>query len=174
MSKWLILLLPLVSSQCPITTWYNTTGGGACGIEMPPELKGMNFSVAMNQPQYNIGTCGMCVEMKADGSGAGGNRLNGTYRAFVNNVCPECPWGNLDIGEHGDGRWGITWKAIPCDVGENKIRYVFSGSNEWYFRVSLQLSKYPVKEMSIFYENKWVQGNKHSGWFEFRAVNHRH
>jgi hypothetical protein len=33
------------------------------GVWVPPELSGIDFTVAMNKQQYNAGSCGMCIEL---------------------------------------------------------------------------------------------------------------
>lgn len=34
----------------------------------------------------------------------------------VDNLCPECKFGDVDFGLGGDGRWRITWDFIDCAV----------------------------------------------------------
>lgn len=47
------------------------------------------------------------------GGGIGVTPLSTTnwYMGFVNNVCPECKYGDLDQNIDGDGRWRIEWSA---------------------------------------------------------------
>ena len=35
--------------------------------------------------------------------------------AMVDNQCPECAFGSIDLSETGDGRWRIEW--YPVEVG---------------------------------------------------------
>ncbi len=73
------------------------------------QLRGIDFTVALDQPQFNVGGCGMCIELTGTGTGAGGNPVTGTYTVFVNNLCPECEFGHLDFATPGDGSWDIVW-----------------------------------------------------------------
>ena len=41
--------------------------------------------------------CGMCLKIKGDGVGNGGNPIKGQYLAVVNNICPECKDGNISV-----------------------------------------------------------------------------
>jgi len=37
----------------------------------------------------------------------------------VDNECPECLKGSLDLSRSydvGDGRWDVEWFAVPCNV----------------------------------------------------------
>jgi hypothetical protein len=45
------------------------------------------------------------------GGGIGVTPLSTTnwYMGFVNNICPECNYGDLDQNNDGDGRWKIEW-----------------------------------------------------------------
>lgn len=99
------------------------------------KIQGIDFTVAVDQSQYNMGSCGMCIELTGHGYGAGGNPVNGTYivsrllrcascvsllsfivitlhpilQVYANNLCPECEWGHLDFALPGDGKWEIAW-----------------------------------------------------------------
>lgn len=72
-------------------------------------------NVALNGPQYSTAMCGKLLYVKATGENAGCktcgmNPIPDQYMlARVTNVCPECHYGSLDFGVHGDGRWKITW-----------------------------------------------------------------
>ena len=58
--------------------------------------------------------CGICIEGRGTGVGAGGNPV-GTFFAAVNNLCPECKYGDIDFAMNGDGRWKVEWKRVDCD-----------------------------------------------------------
>ena len=47
--------------------------------------------------------------------------------------CPECSHGDLDLDHRGDGRWKIEWYAVPCPVGDTKIRYDIVVSSQYWF-----------------------------------------
>ncbi|KAJ3341147.1 hypothetical protein HDU93_005556 [Gonapodya sp. JEL0774] len=76
-------------------TYYNTrafgaggqttTGIGACG----GQLWDSDYAVALNSPQYSQGGwCGQQICIQADGA---------AVTATVLDLCPECPWGALDL-----------------------------------------------------------------------------
>ena len=90
-------------------TFYGGAGqGGACSSSYVPDGY---TTVAMNNPQYsNGGVCGACV--KACYQADGGNRC---FNAIVDNLCPECASGSLDLGEGGDGRWPVQWRYVVID-----------------------------------------------------------
>lgn len=70
--------------------------------------------MALDREQFFQGGCGMCIELHGTGSGSGGNPVKGMYRVFVNNLCPECEYGHLDVAQPGDGLWDITWCVRAC------------------------------------------------------------
>ena len=44
----------------------------------------------------------------------------------VDNECPECLKGSLDLSRSytvGDGRWDVEWYAVPCNVRWPSSRY---------------------------------------------------
>jgi len=108
-----------------VATFYNTiqsgqatyygayTNGGSCGLDPTPfaGINGIYSTVAIADPQY-LGSkaCGMCVIFTTTGTGS-------TSLVFVNNECPSCNPGGLDLGLNGDGIFNITWQATPCPVG---------------------------------------------------------
>lgn len=178
-------LLLLVSSisisltqKLPITSWYNTTiktrntyygkysGNGACQLDqgngswIPKEIYGIDFTTSINQEQYFAGACGMCIRLTGKGIGAGQGIFNGTYTVYVNNRSPELPFGVLDFGnKSNNGGTDITWRAVPCNVGKNKLKYRISGHN-WWFKLSVQATRYPVKSAKVFYNGKWLNGTR--------------
>ena len=44
----------------------------------------------------------------------------------VDNECPECLKGSLDLSRSytvGDGRWDVEWFAVPCNVRTSQPRF---------------------------------------------------
>ena len=39
----------------------------------------------------------------------------------MTDLCPECPSGNLDLAQSGDGRWGIEWYPVQVRTLQNVI-----------------------------------------------------
>lgn len=53
--------------------------------------------------------------------------------------CPECLKGSIDQNINGDGRYGVEWYAVPCNVGDSSIHYsmiVRDGGLYWGLVVS--------------------------------------
>jgi hypothetical protein len=86
----------------------------------------------MNNEQYGNGAaCGVCVEGCFSRNGA-----QECFKAIVDNLCPECKRGDLDLGWGGDGRWPLTWNYIACPQAEP----IFStqGSNASYGKLKIE------------------------------------
>lgn len=87
---------------------------GACGGNGKPTGPGGIATVAINSQQWEGGNnCGICIEGRGTGVGAGGNPV-GKFFAAVNNLCPECKYGDVDFAANGDGRWKVEWKRVDC------------------------------------------------------------
>lgn len=111
-------------------TYYGGAGkGGSCTSSYVPS----GFTtVAINSPQYDNGlACGSCLE--------GVITINSQkkyFKAIVDNVCPECLFGSLDIGEPGDGRWKVEWSFINCPPANLIIST--QGSNSYYGKIKIE------------------------------------
>lgn len=111
-------------------TYYSGAGsGGSCSSSYVPE----GFTtVAMNNPQYSDGlACGSCLEATYH---IGGESVY--FKAIVDNLCPECAFGDLDLGETGDGRWSLEWSFIKCPPVEPIV--TTQGSNSFYGKVKIE------------------------------------
>jgi hypothetical protein len=89
-------------------THYGGAGKwGACtSTWVPPGYT----TVAVNSQQWDEGMmCGTCVH--ACYTDNDGKRC---FNAIIDNLCPECVMGDLDLGENGGGRWPLDWKIQPC------------------------------------------------------------
>ena len=60
-----------------------------------------------------------------------------TQYAIATDECPECLSGSLDLAQDGDGRWGISWNLVQCNVGASAFQYSFQGSNEFYVKLAI-------------------------------------
>lgn len=54
--------------------------------------------------------------------GSGADPVVGTFVAYVNDLCPECAYGAIDLGKNGDGRWDVTWWVREGRGGERGER----------------------------------------------------
>jgi hypothetical protein len=94
-------------------------------------------TVALNAPQYALGAaCGTCIYACFDDLGVG--RGERCIEAIVDDECPECRSGDLDLGEVGDGRWPVNWRIIQCPTRQDGLKFTTQGSNPWYAKVKVQ------------------------------------
>jgi len=92
----------------------------------------------------------MCISLTGTGTGSGATPVTGTRLVYVNNECPSCNAGGLDLGLSGDGVWTITWQAVPCPVTTN-IQYVIkSGSSAYWLGLQVRNSKYPITGLEVW------------------------
>ena len=137
-------------------TYYATAAPPAFGhcsfpeTLLPWSTNIKNF-IALNAPQYGDSQpCGLCL--RASGTGAGsGLTPPGTADFFVqvSDECPECQSGDVDVAAPGDGRWGVSWTAVQCDVGDSPFTYSFQGSNPWYIKVAVLNTRVPVASVTL-------------------------
>jgi len=114
----MIFFFPLVAFSFEgKATFYQIQPRGEMGsCNLKRNFNGVGLTVAINAVQYEEGNvCGRCVSINGLGRGIGTTKLDKTYFATIDNVCAECPYGNLDLGMQGDGIWDITWSFVPCD-----------------------------------------------------------
>jgi hypothetical protein len=64
----------------------------------------------------------------------------------VDNKCPECKNGDLDMGENGDGRWPLKWKTVKCPT-RHSLSMSTQGSNAFYAKVKAEGGPAGVKMM---------------------------
>lgn len=97
-------------------TFYGAGGNGAQGACMlQPGFNGVGTTVAINQAQFEGGNaCGKCVRITGKGEGLGMTPIMGPIYATIDNLCPECKHGDIDMGLAGDGRWKIDWEYVSC------------------------------------------------------------
>eukprot|EP00612_Vaucheria_litorea_P002025 CAMPEP_0171455436 /NCGR_PEP_ID=MMETSP0945-20130129/2333_1 /TAXON_ID=109269 /ORGANISM="Vaucheria litorea, Strain CCMP2940" /LENGTH=290 /DNA_ID=CAMNT_0011980679 /DNA_START=96 /DNA_END=969 /DNA_ORIENTATION=- len=130
----------LVSSYSGDLTFYGGAGKkGSCSQNhVPPGFK----TVAINAPQYDDGaSCGSCLE--------GCYNKNGQttcFKAIVDNLCPECSYGDLDLGESGDGRFDIDWNFTECPKAD--LKFSTEGSNQWYGKIKVEGGG-PIQSMVV-------------------------
>lgn len=118
--------------------------GGHCTQTYLPEGY---TTVALNAPQYAQGRgCHMCLHACFDNLELGqGERC---FDAIVDNECPECHEGDLDLGESGSGRWPVEWDIIPCPEAPDGLMMSTAGSNPWFAKVKAQGGPSSVDSMT--------------------------
>jgi len=110
--------------------------------------------VAINSVQYDSSAaCGVCLTMQGTGSGSGSDPISTEpFTAVVVDQCPSCPsLGDLDLATNPalDGRWDITWTAIPCPVGDEFFQYMLEGSNQNYVKIQVRNTMFPVSTFEL-------------------------
>jgi len=145
-------------------TYYGTADGGSCrldGAHKPSWVTSAVVPVAINAPQYSgAQTCGLCLRVNSTSGQPSTNGLNpisafSPFTAFVDDKCPECHTGDLDLGKVGDGRWKISWTAVDCPVGDSKIKYFFEGTNAYYVKVQPAGTMLPLTKVELKVGSTW-------------------
>lgn len=70
------------------------------------------------------------------------------FEAIVDDECPECLQGDLDLGEVGSGRWPVDWQMIQCPASTNGLMFSTQGSNPYYAKVKAQGGPSSVASMT--------------------------
>lgn len=134
-------------------TYYGPNTSGNCGYgSLLPSWA--SKTVAINAAQYKGDQlsqgCGLCVQVKGDGTGSGANPISTTTTTYlVTDQCPECAVGDLDLAVSGDGRWGISWVAVACPTKGLPWSYKLQGSNQWYAKIQVVGGLVPVFGVSL-------------------------
>lgn len=140
--------------------------------------------IALNQEDLNGGAaCGSCLWFRGTGPGIGveTKKISTKWQyGVVDNVCPECKKGALDLARSykvGDGIWTVEWHAVPCKVGDTKLYFSFPLSSPYYFNMVVSNGRVPVKNVVAEIEgkdvaltrtsnNQWAYHNS-DGFYEF-------
>ena len=77
------------------------------------------------------------------------------YRGFVNNRCPECAHGDIDLNIAGDGRWKARWHAVPCDVGGSKLNYKVVVGSQYWFSLVVSNTAVPITDVQAKIGGSW-------------------
>lgn len=77
------------------------------------------------------------------------------YRGFVNNRCPECSHGDIDLNIAGDGRWKARWYAVPCAVGDSKLNYKIVVSSPYWFSLVVSNTAVPITDVQVKIGGSW-------------------
>ena len=144
------------NQQTGDATYFTESLAGRCTISptLPSWGDQLTYHVALSSIQYNSGHasagCGTCLEGTYLGTGAGSTPPSKHFTALVVDECPGCSVGDLDLAENdADGRWDINWQAIDCPVGNNKLAYLFQGSNSFYIKLGIRNHRIAIKALQI-------------------------
>lgn len=148
-------------------TYYNFSGRGNCAFKAPSKPI---LTAAINTPQYaGSELCGACLEVLG---------AKGSVLVRVEDRCPGCPFGSLDlsmtafavIDDLAKGRVPIKWRVIPCrDTSEISI-YVEGGANAYYALLRVQGANMPVHSLEMLVDSTYRNlPRKMNNFFELRA-----
>ncbi|WAR00651.1 hypothetical protein MAR_025023 [Mya arenaria] len=143
-------------------TYYGAKTSGLCSLDvphLPPVARHVDKLVALNgQQMFGSSACGMCLQVTGSGQGAGNDPITGTFTAYVKDLCPEClavsfcgmsAAGSVDLAEDGDGRWGVSIRAVQCP-SSGPIEYALQGSNDWYIKLQVRNEIIPATTVEMF------------------------
>lgn len=135
-------------------TYYNYTGGGNCSYPRPYNTL---YAAALNAAQYGAASlCGACAEVTGQ---------NGTLIVSLEDQCPECAFGDLDleadafqfIADPILGRVPISWKIVPCPVSQPVAFYIKEGSSQFWIAIQVRNHRYPVTKIEVFTDGSFTE-----------------
>jgi hypothetical protein len=126
-------------------TFYGENAFGHCGFlaKEPP------FHGAMNHTDYDTAAaCGTWVHIWGP---------TGEVTAFIDDECPECKPGDIDlgpntfakIGDLGAGRIPIKWRYVPLTTASPVQYHWQSGSSQWHIAVQVLNHSYGINKLEI-------------------------
>ncbi|KAK9902216.1 hypothetical protein WJX75_007899 [Coccomyxa subellipsoidea] len=124
-----------------------------------PWAAGAAVSLALNRDQFDDSrACGLCIMYRGIGGGIGVTPVSTTnwFMGIVNNICPECSRGDIDQNIDGDGRWKIEWYAVPCNVGDTKMRYDLVVKTYYWIAIVVSNTRIPVRSVSAKINGQWI------------------
>ena len=90
-------------------------GAGGNGVNGACQIHVSGNTVAINPYQYENGAaCGKCILVQPSSTGLGMTPILEPIFATIDNLCPECKHGDVDLGLGGDGRWQSSWEFVNC------------------------------------------------------------
>lgn len=127
-------------------TFYSDTTFGHCGF---PTSQQQYYHGAMNHEDYDTAaSCGTWVHISGP---------LGEVTAFIDDECPECKKGDIDlgprtfavIGDLKDGRIPISWRYVEASV-TGPIQYFWKdGSSQWHIEVQVRNYRYAINNVEI-------------------------
>jgi expansin (peptidoglycan-binding protein) len=127
-------------------TYYGDTTFGHCGF---PAAQQQFYHGAMNHEDYDTAApCGAWVHIAGP---------LGEVTAFIDDECPECKKGDIDlgprtfavIGDLKDGRIPISWRYVEAPI-TGPIQYFWKdGSSQWHIEVQIRNHRNAIKNVDI-------------------------
>lgn len=131
-------------------TYYGHTDKGHCALrgKLPRTFANM-LPVSLAMPQYaGSASCGACIQFRGTGRGSTGTPVGKHIQyAYVHDSCHDCAPNDLDLSKHGDGRFEVVWKFIPCPVDD--VQLLFEGSNTYYKKFQIRGARTPIVSASM-------------------------
>ena len=144
---------------CPVTvysgtaTYYLASSTFACSFDT---TETGSYYCAMNAAQYDTaGYCGTCLSVTGS---------NGTHTVVVNDLCPSCGAGNLDlspvafqaiVGDLAIGISPISWQLISCPYASPIWITNNAGSNPYYASVLVHHATNKIAGVEAYYDSAW-------------------
>ena len=110
---------------------------------------------AMNKTEYDDSkVCGSYVTVTGP---------NGSVEILIDNQCPECAEGDIDLSEEAfvmiadkiDGRVDISWKYT--EGPSSPIKYQLKdGSNRWHVEILVKNLRYAIRTLEIQVDDNWI------------------
>lgn len=148
-------------------TYYNFNGRGNCAFKAPSKPV---LTAAINTPQYaGSELCGACLEVQGQ---------KGSVVVRVEDRCPGCPFGSLDlsmtafatIDDLAKGRVPIKWRVVPCRDTSPISIYVEGGASAYFALLRVQGTRLPVRSLEILTDSTYrALPRKMNNFFELRA-----
>eukprot|EP00005_Dracoamoeba_jomungandri_P000328 CAMPEP_0174257210 /NCGR_PEP_ID=MMETSP0439-20130205/6386_1 /TAXON_ID=0 /ORGANISM="Stereomyxa ramosa, Strain Chinc5" /LENGTH=276 /DNA_ID=CAMNT_0015340199 /DNA_START=1 /DNA_END=831 /DNA_ORIENTATION=- len=148
-------------------TWHGAASidGGHCSLTGTSNLPyDGTTAVAIDVGLYFDGAaCGMCAEVYGPAVPNEGTNIgiddkippdDQTMIVFVVDSCGGCNGGigsGFDVynPSGGSGEWILTWKAVDCPVGSQKLSYEFEGSTENFIKLQIRGHRIPIESVKI-------------------------
>lgn len=134
-------------------TFYGDGGGGNCGFGDQQPL----YHGAMNHLDYDsAAACGSWVHITGP---------KGEVTAFIDDRCPECLKGDIDLGpgtfemiaEKHLGRVPIQWRYVEGPASGPIEYYWQTGSSRWHIAVQIRNHIYGITKVEIRNDrSEWV------------------
>lgn len=134
-------------------TFYGYGGGGNCSFETPINPV---MTCAMNNYQYDSSNaCGSCVHI---------NGPKGQVILKVEDRCPECAFGDIDLSEDAfplianveEGRTLISWRFIECPLEKNLELYIKEGSSIFWTAIQVRNHPNAIISVELLRNNEWM------------------
>lgn len=124
-------------------TYYDADGSGNCSFDPTGDL----MVAAMNHVEYAASAvCGACVRLTGP---------KGEATVKIVDQCPGCNEGDLDLSQQAfstiadlpQGKVGITWHYVPCEVTGPIVYHFKEGSNPFWTAIQIRNARYAVSKV---------------------------